>query len=110
MTWAGLGLTSTLKSTPASAELEPMEVALFLARLTSVRRPITADGRMTNTLPVPLLVLMPAARLPTHRPLPWPSPVHVTVPSAWRVQLFSQICPPLMLPLVSRTQWVVPPL
>src|SRR5215510_3418428 len=110
MTLAGAGFTSTLKSTPASAELVPMDPVLFLVRLTSVRRPITADGRMTNTLPLPLLVLMPAARLPTHKPLPWPSPEHATVPSGWRVQLLSQICPPVMPPLDCRTQWVVPPL
>src|SRR5215831_19831931 len=104
MTLAGAGLTSTLKSTPASAELVPMDVVLFLTRLTSVRRPITADGRMTNTLPLPLLVLMPTPNPPTHKLLPWPAPVHATVPSGWRVQLFSQICPPVMLPLEFRTQ------
>src|SRR5215510_11445762 len=54
MILAGAGLTATLKSTPASAELVPMDPALLLLRLTSVRRPITADGRMTNTLPFPL--------------------------------------------------------
>src|SRR5215467_13624105 len=110
MTWAGAGLTSTLKSTPASAELVPTEVVLVLARLTSVRRPITADGRMTNTLPLPLLVLMPTLNPPTHRSLPWPLPVHATVPSGWRVQFSWQICPPVMLPPAFRTQWVVPPL
>src|SRR5215510_389289 len=110
MTWAGAGLTATLKSTPASAELVPIEVVLFLVRLTSVRRPTTADGRMTNTLPLPLLVLMPTPNPPTHTSFPWPSPVHATVPSGWRVQVSWQICPPEMLPLDSRTQWVVPPL
>src|SRR5262249_1759097 len=111
MTWAGAGLTVTLKSTPASAELVPAEEEVFLElRLTSVRRPITADGRMTNTLPLPLLVLMPTPNPPTHKPLPWPSPVHWTVPSGWRVQFSWQICPPVMLPLASITQWVVPPL
>src|SRR5215472_8669559 len=111
MTWAGAGLTVMLKSTPASAELLPAEAEVFLElRLTSVRRPITADGRMTNTLPLPLLVLMPTPNPPTHKLLPWPAPVHATVPSGWRVQLFSQICPPVMLPLEFRTQCVVPPL
>src|SRR6516164_7599348 len=108
MTWAGAGLTATLKSTPASAELEPVKGVVLVERLTSVRRPITADGRMTNTLPLPLFVLMPAARLPTHKPFPWPE--HVTVPSGWRAQLLSQICPPVIWPPDCRTQWVVPPL
>src|ERR1043166_6452671 len=107
MTWAGAGLTSTLKSTPASAELVPTEARLVLVRLTSVRRPITADGRMTNTLPAPLLVLMPTLNPPTHVPS---TPVHATVPSGWRVQLFWQISPPWMLPPDCRTQWVAPPL
>src|SRR5262245_1287135 len=110
MTWAGAGLTATLKSTPASAELVPTEAVLFLVRLTSVKRPITADGRMTNTLPLPLLVLMPTPNPPTHKPLPCPSPVHATVPSGWRVHVSWQVCPPVMLPLDCRTQWVVPPL
>src|SRR5262252_2417638 len=100
MTWAGAGLTATLKSTPASAELVPAEAVMFLLlRLTSVRRPTTADGRMTNTLPLPLLVLIPAAMLPTHKSLPLPFPEHTTLPVESRVQLFSQICPPVMLPL-----------
>src|SRR5262245_6715390 len=110
MTLAGAGLTSTLKSTPASAAPVPMEMVLFLTRLTSVRRPTTADGRMTNTLPLPLLVLMPAAKPPTHKPLPGPSPTHEIEPSGLSVQFRSQICPPVMLPLEFRTQWVVPPL
>src|SRR5215467_2573822 len=110
MTLAGAGLTSTLKSTPASAELVPMSATLFLARLTSVRRPTTADGRMTNTLPLPLLVLMPAAKPPAHKLLPLPSPRHAIVPSGLRVQFCWQICPPVMLPLEFRTQWVEPPL
>src|SRR5215470_15130478 len=111
MTWAGAGLTVMLKSTPASAELLPAEAEVFLLlRLTSVRRPTTADGRMTNTLPLPLLVLMPTPNPPMHKPLPWPSPVHTTEPSGWSVQVSWQVCPPVMLPLVSRTQWVEPPL
>src|SRR5215813_5279426 len=111
MTLAGAGLTATLKSTPASAELVPTEVVTFLKRLTSVRRPITADGRMTNTLPLPLLVLMPTPNPPTHKPLPWPLPVQSIAPVVGlRAQLSWQICPPVMLPLVFRTQWVVAPL
>src|SRR5215468_4563104 len=111
MTWAGLGLTSMLKSTPASAEPMPAVAVVFLElRLTSVRRPITADGRMTNTLPLPLLVLMPTPNPPTHKLLPWPSPVHTTEPSGWSVQVSWQVCPPVMLPLDCRTQCVVPPL
>src|SRR5215467_912867 len=110
MTLAGAGFTSMLKSTPASAELLPTDAVLFFARLTSVRRPITADGRMTNTLPLPLLVLMPTPNPPMHKPLPWPSPVHTTEPSGWSVQVSWQVCPPVMLPLDCRTQCVVPPL
>src|SRR5262245_46384698 len=107
MTWTGVPgagpvVTSTLKSTPASAEAElipVVELKFLLLRVTSVRRPITADGRMTNTLPAPLLVLMPAFRLPMHKPLPV-SPVHVIAPVVVsRVQLLSQGCPPVMLPL-----------
>src|SRR2546428_10994950 len=111
MTWAGAGLTSTLKSTPASAELVPTEARLVLVRLTSVRRPITADGRMTNTLPAPLLVLMPALNPPAHKRLPWPSPAQLTVPVVGsRGQFSSQICPPVIVPPAFRTQWVAPPL
>ena len=96
MTLAGAGLTSTLKFTPASAELVPVKGVVLVVRLTSVRRPITADGRMTNTLPLPLLVLMPTLNPPTHKSLPWP--VHATVPSGWRAQLLSQSCPPMIWP------------
>src|SRR5437773_11763451 len=102
MTWAGAGLTSTLKSTPASAELVPTEARLVLVRLTSVRRPITADGRMTNTLPAPLLVLMPTLNPPTHKPLPCPSPAQLTEPACWRVQYCSQDCPAVMVPRAVR--------
>src|SRR5947209_11984572 len=108
MTLAGAGLTSTLKFTPARAELVPVKGVVLVVRLTSVRRPITADGRMTNTLPLPLLVLMPTLNPPTHKSLPWP--VHATVPSGWRAQLLSQSCPPMIWPPDCRTQWLEPPL
>src|SRR5215813_4767337 len=111
MTLAGAGLTATLKSTPASAELVPAEEVVFLEeRVTSVRRPITADGRMTNTLPLPLLVLMPTLNPPTHKPGPWPSPVQSIAPVVvLRVQFWWHCCPPSMLPPACRTQWVVAP-
>jgi hypothetical protein len=54
---AGADCTVTLKSTPANAELVAV-VPCFELTVTSVRSPITADGLTTNTLPVPLLVLI----------------------------------------------------
>src|SRR5437879_12881825 len=110
MTLAGAGLIETLKSTPASAELVPMSVVLLFCRLTSVRRPTTAEGRKTNTLPLPLFVLIPTENPPTHKPLPLPSPEQAIVPSGWTVQFCWQICPPVIEPFEFRTQWVLPPL
>src|SRR5258708_40290821 len=60
----GGGVTFTSKSTPANAELLPILTVLLFCTLTSVRRPITAEGLMTNTLPAPLLVFIPALRVP----------------------------------------------
>jgi hypothetical protein len=54
----------TEKSTPANAEL--VEVVCFELMVTSVRRPMTADGLTTNTLPFPLLVLIATSVWPTH--------------------------------------------
>src|SRR6266852_6710546 len=64
--WPDSGLTVTAKSTPASAELVPMSMLLFFPTVTSVRRPITAEGLTTNTLPLPLFVFIPACRPPMH--------------------------------------------
>src|SRR5579864_7799922 len=100
-----------LKSTPASAELVPTLTVLLFCRLTSVKRPTTAEGRMSNTLPAPLLVLIPTANPPAHKLLPWPSPVHVITPVLGSAVQFSwQVCPPVIEPLEFRTQWVLPPL
>ena len=68
--WPLSGVTVTLKSTPASAELLEMPVELWFLELivTSVRRPMTAEGRITNTLPLPLLVFRPAFALPMQVP------------------------------------------
>src|SRR5215472_17563037 len=78
-------VTLTVKSTPASAELlTPPTVLPFCCEftVTSVRRPTTAEGLTTNTLPLPLLVLIPATALPMHSPL-WG--VHELVPAGFRV-------------------------
>src|SRR5215469_764684 len=88
ITWGLPGpVTDTVKSTPASAELlTPPVVAPFWFELTvtSVSRPTTAEGLTTKTLPLPLLVLIPATALPMHSPL---AVVHELVPSELRVQL-----------------------
>src|SRR5262245_27975337 len=111
MTAAGAGLTAMLKSTPASAELVPTSTVLFFCRLTSVRSPITAEGRITNTLPAPLFVLIPTANPPAHRPLPWPLPVHVMTPVMGSAVQFSwQVSPPVIEPFELSTQWILPPL
>src|SRR5215831_506200 len=65
-------VADTEKSTPAIAELVPTEIVAFFCRLTSVRRPITAEGLTTNTLPLPLFVLMALLRLPTQPPVHTP--------------------------------------
>jgi hypothetical protein len=54
----------TEKSTPANAEL--LAVVCFELTVTSVRRPITADGLTTNTLPFPLFVFIATLVLPMH--------------------------------------------
>jgi hypothetical protein len=54
----------TEKSTPAKAELDA--VVCFELTVTSVSRPITAEGRTKNTLPFPLLVLIATSVLPMH--------------------------------------------
>ena len=66
MSWFPCGETDTWKSIPASAELlvEPLVVICLELTVTSVSSPITAEGLMTNTLPLPLLVLIPAFALP----------------------------------------------
>src|SRR2546425_6773814 len=91
-TCPAVGSTSTLTSTPASAEL----VWVVLVMVTSVRRPMTIEGRMTNTLPLPLLVFIPAAKLPTQSPVCAVHPVLSQV--CW------QIWPPVIVPLLLSTQ------
>src|SRR5215469_8437220 len=91
--WPFMPVATTLKSTPANAELVPTESVAFFCRLTSVRRPITAEGRTTNTLPLPLFVFIALLRLPTHPPVHTPA-LHVV--------------PPVIVPLEFNTQCVVP--
>lgn len=72
------GVTATDTSTPASAELDPMNVLVPAAlclppMVASVRRPITAEGLMTNTFPLPPDVFIPAEKPPMHA-LSWVSP------------------------------------
>jgi hypothetical protein len=107
--WPDCGITVTWKFAPASAELLTAPVLLpfwFELTVTSVRRPITAEGLTTNTLPLPLEVLIPAMALPMHG---WLVVLHVLVPSGLSVQLYSHCIPPLMLPLESITHAVTLP-
>jgi hypothetical protein len=67
----------------------------FELTVTSVRRPITAEGLITNTLPLPLEVLIPATATPAHCP---DCGVHVLLPRASIVQLDWQVYPPEMVP------------
>jgi len=78
--WPPIPLAVTEKSTPAYAELVPTSIVLFFCRLTSVRRPTTAEGLTTNTLPKPLLVFMAAPRVPEQ------PPVHTPVVQLWPVE------------------------
>jgi hypothetical protein len=112
-------VTPTEKSTPASAELVPTSSVAFFCRLTSVRRPMTAEGSMTNTLPAPLLVLIAALNVPaqlfcpgvivhtTHCPVErsHESPVgqatvdeHAGVLLSVQVELCEQVAPPVIEP------------
>jgi hypothetical protein len=54
----------TEKSTPAKAEL--LAVVCFELMVTSVSRPMTAEGLTTKTLPFPLFVLIATLALPMH--------------------------------------------
>src|SRR5207244_1890177 len=54
--WPLNGVTVTWKSTPACEEVEAE--ACFELMVAFVRRPTTADGLTTNTLPLPLDVLI----------------------------------------------------
>src|SRR5215813_1387371 len=94
--WPLSGLTLTRKSTPASAE--PLEMPLLLwfleLMVTSVKRPMTAEGLMTNTLPLPLLVLIPALALPMQSPCDagsWQVPV--PVPPVGLLQVAPELLP-----------------
>jgi hypothetical protein len=103
----GGGVTFTSKSTPAYAELVPISMLVFFCRLTSVRRPITAEGLTTNTLPLPLLVFIPALRVPAQTfPLVSGMGVH---PLAEQSVPDEQIAPPVIAPVpLFSTQWVLP--
>lgn len=67
--------TVTAKSTPANAEL--VEVVCFELMVASVRRPMTAEGLTSNTLPFPLLVLIATSVCPTHDEVAEPEQMHV---------------------------------
>src|SRR5262245_55283242 len=71
--WPLMPVATTLKSTPANAQLVPPGSVACFCSLTSVRRPITAEGRTTNTLPLPLFVFIALLRLPTHPPVHTPA-------------------------------------
>src|SRR5262245_34294943 len=86
--WLDSDLTSTLKSTPASAELVPMLTVLFFPTETSVRSPITAEGLIRKTLPLPLLVFIPALRKPAHLPLETFPQTPVVPPARGKMQLW----------------------
>src|ERR1019366_4790238 len=92
-------VTVTLKSTPASAEL--LATVCFELTVTSVSRPITAEGLMTKMLPAPLDVLIPATACPLQVPL---GVLHVLVPSGLRVQLSWHCSVPDMVPFLSIEQ------
>src|SRR5450759_4895550 len=97
-------LTVTLKSTPASAELLTAPVLLpacFELTVTSVSRPITAEGLMTKMLPAPLDVLIPATACPLQVPL---AAVQVLLPEVSIVQLSWHCSVPDMAPFWSIEQ------
>src|SRR5437667_11034519 len=97
--WPLSGATVTLKSTPASAELltEPVvEPSCFELTVTSVRRPTTAEGLTTNTLPLPLDVLIPAFAFPMQGAV---CLVHVGVLLGLRVQFTSLCIRPVLMTL-----------
>src|SRR5215468_1607972 len=102
------GVTWTSRSTPAKAELVPTLMVLLFCTVTFVSRPITAEGLMTNTLPLPLLVFMPALMVPpqtpeagigTHVPLEQSVPAeHVAPPVIAPVPEFTTQCNPPVPP------------
>src|SRR5262249_18781354 len=95
-------VTDTEKFTPARAELLTAPLPLpdcFELTVTSVRRPMTAEGLTTNTLPFPLEVLIPATAMPA----PCRDGARqVLLPLAWMAQLDTHENPPLTLPPESR--------
>src|SRR5713226_5424255 len=96
--------TVTLKPTPAAPHhlTAPAPLpACFELTVTSVSRPITAEGLMTKMLPAPLDVLIPATACPLQVPV---GVLHVKVPSGLIVQLSWHCSPPEILPLLSITQ------
>ena len=103
--WPLLGRTDTAKSTPASAELVPVLLVLFFDTVTSVKRPTTAEGLITNTLPLPLLVFIPVVTLPMQVQgvlgLPFAStPPQTPVPVGEKAILLAHCCPPVMVPVL----------
>jgi hypothetical protein len=65
-----------------------MSTVPFFPTVTSVRRPITAEGLTTNTLPLPLLVLIPAERLPAHAPFRTTPHIPVVPPLTGKMQVW----------------------
>src|SRR6266853_4023031 len=101
-------VTVTLKSTPASAELLTAPVLLpdcFELTVTSVSRPITAEGLTTKMLPAPLDVLIPATACPLQVPL---AGVQLLLPRASIVQLSWHCSPFEIVPLLSIEQATSP--
>jgi len=101
--WPLFGRTDTAKSTPASAELVPVVLVLFFDTVTSVKRPTTAEGLITNTFPLPLLVFIPVVTLPMQLQgglgLPFLStPPQFPVPP--KTRLLAHCCPPVMVPVL----------
>src|SRR5260370_2972121 len=106
--WPLCGTAVTVKSGPDRAELLTAPVVApfwFELRLTSVRRPMTAEGLTTNTLPAPLDVLIPATACPPHVP---EAGVHVLLPEESIVQFIWHTSPPEMLPFLSIVHEVGP--
>src|SRR5437660_561576 len=67
----------TAKSTPANAEL--VAVVCFELMVTSVNKPMTAEGLTSNTLPLPLLVFIATSVWPTHEADALPEQIPVSV-------------------------------
>jgi hypothetical protein len=78
---------------------------LLLCTVTFVSSPITAEGRITNTLPLPLLVFMPALIVPPQVPEAGMG-THVPVEQSEPAE---QVAPPVIAPLFEFTTQCKPP-